>query len=132
MRYAGGAVPDVAAAARSLSIGLQVFHEHGVCLWPVVRKTDNALIGCCGFHNDAETGGLELAYHFKRSAWGKGFATEAARACMTYAREGLRPTHVLAWAHPDNPASWKILERLGFHFVGMDEGERAYRCDFDT
>ncbi|MEL6179997.1 MAG: GNAT family N-acetyltransferase [Myxococcota bacterium] len=127
MRHIGKPVADVAAAERSFNLGLQVFHKHGVCLWPVIHKASDELIGCCGFHRCDDGSGLELGYHFKRHVWGQGFAKEAAQACMDYAREVLKPPRVVAYAHPDNTASWAILERLGFTFVGMDQGERAYQ-----
>lgn len=53
----------------------------------------------------------------KRS-WGKGLATEAALGALDYACQKLRLSKVYAGHHPDNRASQRILERLGFEFVG--------------
>lgn len=56
---------------------------------------------------------LEMGYVFNRKFWGLGFATESCRALMQMAfSEG---THrIYAECDPENPNSWKLLERLGF------------------
>ena len=63
---------------------------------------------------------LELAYHLARPFWGQGYATEAARACLAYARDVLMATRITAGVHPDNPGSRRVLEKMGFHRVGPD------------
>lgn len=77
------------------------------------------LIGGCGVSR-RDDGTLELGYWIDRSHWGLGFATEAARAVMRIARStGLgrvRARHAL-----DNPASGRVLRKLGFRETGLIE-----------
>lgn len=77
------------------------------------------LVGGCGIAR-GEEGRLELGYWIDRAHWGLGFATEAARAVMRIARAtGLgrvRAAHVL-----DNPASARVLRKIGFRPTGRIE-----------
>ena len=63
----------------------------------------------------------ELNYWIARSCWGLGFATEAGQAVVDMARDGLR-LKVLSSGHfPDNPASGRVLKKLGFRPTGATE-----------
>ena len=56
---------------------------------------------------------VELGYTLARAAWGRGYATEAARAVLRWAFAGLRLPRVVAVADPANTASLRVLEKLG-------------------
>ena len=58
--------------------------------------------------------GPELGYSFHPGAWGQGFATELARACLEWADRVLGLPMVSAFAHPDNAASSRVLGKVGF------------------
>ncbi|HWA89234.1 MAG TPA: GNAT family N-acetyltransferase [Rhizomicrobium sp.] len=91
----------------------------------VTRKPDGALVGMCGVHL-RETG-FELGYWFGRLHWGKGYATEAAGEVLGFAFRNLRAEHVDAgWFH-DNPASGRVLEKLGFKPDGAAPRDCAAR-----
>jgi RimJ/RimL family protein N-acetyltransferase len=62
--------------------------------------------------------GIELLYALDRPAWGRGYATEAARAVLAYASETLRLPRVVAAVNPANAASQRVLDRLGMHRTG--------------
>ena len=59
---------------------------------------------------------MELGYRYCRDSWGEGYATEAASAILaeTYGVSDL--DDILACVHPDNAASIRVLEKLGFCF----------------
>jgi RimJ/RimL family protein N-acetyltransferase len=75
------------------------------------------LIGSCGLGR-RPLGAIELGYWIARSAWGNGFATEAGAALIEIARTlrlaSLEGSHFL-----DNPASGRVLEKLGFAPIGI-------------
>jgi RimJ/RimL family protein N-acetyltransferase len=74
------------------------------------------LIGCVGL---AEIDGeVELGYWFARDFWGKGFATEAARAVLRLAKV-LGHRALVAGHFIDNPASGAVLRRVGFKPTGQ-------------
>ena len=58
--------------------------------------------------------GVELGYSLHPAAWGQGYATELARACLDWADETLEAPEVWAFVHPDNTASRRVLDRAGF------------------
>ena len=63
-------------------------------------------------------GGLELGYWIAPRFWGRGFATEAGRAMIDAARRGLRLKTLAAGHFLDNPASGRVLAKLGFRPKG--------------
>ena len=63
----------------------------------------------------------ELNYWIARPCWGLGFATEAGQAMIDMARNGLRLKMLSSGHFPDNPASGRVLEKLGFRATGATE-----------
>jgi RimJ/RimL family protein N-acetyltransferase len=83
----------------------------------MMLRTNGAprLIGACGignFNNDAE-----LGYWIGRPYWGLGFATEASRAVVEIAKT-IGHKKLVASHFTDNPASGKVLRKLGFQGTG--------------
>lgn len=75
------------------------------------------LVGACGLGR-RPSGAVELGYWIARAAWGRGFATEAAAAMIDIART-LRLARLEGSHFIDNPASGRVLEKLGFQATGM-------------
>jgi RimJ/RimL family protein N-acetyltransferase len=69
-----------------------------------------------GHHDDPfDVGwGIEVSYHFAWSVWGKGYAMELTKLRLQIAHVRLRFAEVIAFGHPDNGASQKVLEKTGF------------------
>ena len=76
------------------------------------------LIGGIGFGPMAD-GGVELGYWLARPVWGLGFATEAGRAMIAIARHSLRLGKLHSGHFVDNPASGRVLAKLGFKPTGV-------------
>ena len=85
----------------------------------ITERTAGAplLVGGCGLHR-RESGAVELGYWIARPHWGRGLATEAARAIIDIAR-ALRLPALEAGHFLDNPASGRVLEKLGFTSTGV-------------
>ncbi|MGD9682443.1 MAG: GNAT family N-acetyltransferase [Candidatus Obscuribacterales bacterium] len=93
--------------------------EHlGFQYWPVFLKKNSGTdehAGCCGLKPYRDnTDIFELGFHFRPAYWGKGLASEAARAVIVHAFEKLGASALFAGHHPDNAASEKVLRKLGF------------------
>ena len=104
-------------ACRRRLAGFEWQRRHkGLAPWAVVATADQRLIGGGGLYEDLfEPGwGVELGYALHPSAWGKGYATELGRACLDWADTVLQLPRVVAFVHPDNAASRRVLEKLGF------------------
>ena len=81
------------------------------------------IIGVVGFH--AEEEGLGFGYWIARDHWGRGYATEAGRGALEVA-SALRHKRVFAGHYVDNPASGRVLRKLGFRETG--EIRPAFCC----
>ena len=85
----------------------------------IFERTEAAprLIGACGLGR-RPSGAVEMGYWIARSSWGQGFATEACSAVIDVARTlglaSLEGSHFI-----DNPASSRVLEKLGFEQLGL-------------
>ena len=86
----------------------------------VFRRTGAApeLIGTIGFGR-RPNGEIELGYWIARPHWNRGYATEAGKAVIHAARDGLRLRKLSAGHFLDNPASGRVLEKLGFRPTGV-------------
>lgn len=85
----------------------------------IFERTDGAprLVGSCGLGRRS-SGAVELGYWISRPFWGRGIATEACAALVEIART-LGLTQVEASHFVDNPASGRVLEKLGFEPTGL-------------
>ena len=85
----------------------------------VFERTDGdpLLIGSCGLGR-RPSGAVELGYWIARAQWSRGFATEASAALIEIAR-ALRLPRLQASYFLDNPASGRVLEKLGFEPLGI-------------
>jgi RimJ/RimL family protein N-acetyltransferase len=97
---------DFIAAANS--------RENEAC-FAVIRE--DRLIGVCGV--GAREEGPELGYWLGVPFWGRGYATEAARAAVDYAFGELGCETLLAGARVTNPASRRVLEKCAFQWTGV-------------
>jgi RimJ/RimL family protein N-acetyltransferase len=85
----------------------------------IVERTGGAplLVGACGLAR-RPSGAVELGYWIARPHWGRGLATESCRALVDIART-LRLPALEAGHFIDNPASGRVLEKLGFRPTGL-------------
>ena len=106
---------DEDAIRKRLDDELRCEREHGIQYWPMFFRGAGALAGCCGLRPRDQTERIyELGFHVCAEHWGKGIATEAARAVIAYAFDVLGASALFAGHHPENVASRRTLERLGF------------------
>lgn len=81
----------------------------------------DGLIGACGVARAGDNDAFELGYWFGAPYWGMGYASEAARAVMDWAREQLGVESFTSGHFTDNPASGHVLRKLGFTPSGAQE-----------
>jgi RimJ/RimL family protein N-acetyltransferase len=94
---------------------LETEREASVPAFLIFRRTDGApeLIGSVGFGRRPD-GELEFGYWIARDHWGHGYATEAGEAALALGRHSLKLDRVHAGHFLDNPASGRVLQKLGF------------------
>jgi RimJ/RimL family protein N-acetyltransferase len=92
----------------------------------VALEHDGQLIGDVAFWPDPKRPEAEIGYSLHPDNHGRGFASEAVRALVAWLADG-GITTVVAGCDVENASSARLLERAGFSFVGVEDGERIYR-----
>jgi RimJ/RimL family protein N-acetyltransferase len=112
--------PPISLEQASQAIGrrMKMEAELGYAPFIIVMKDGGEFIGSGGVVPVKDAPDVEIAYHFLPSAWGKGYATEAATAILAFGFENAGLKEIIGLAYPDNVASWRVLEKVGMRFVG--------------
>jgi len=100
---------------RFLNRNLACYSDPGHGMYAVERKQNGEFLGLAGPNLEEVDGEryIEVGYSFKPAAWGNGYATEAAAACMRYAFERLGAQRVVSFIDPGNQPSQRVAERNG-------------------
>lgn len=109
------------------------YWRHGFGFWAVERAADGALIGMCGLTQRDSLPEPDIGYALLPAHWGRGYAREAAAACLRYAREVLRLRTLLAITAPHNQPSMDLLQSIGLK-PGMPpvlKGDEGDSCLFE-
>jgi [ribosomal protein S5]-alanine N-acetyltransferase len=105
------------AVQRRLEEEIGNWRSLGIQYWPIFRSGDSVLVGSCGLRpRDMEACIVELGFQLCRTAWGQGYAAEAAGSVIGWAgKRGFKA--LIAGHHPNNEASRRTLLRLGFNYT---------------
>ena len=95
------------------------WRQDGFCQFVICVKESGELVGIMGMRPGRQAGEGELGYVLAPRAWGKGFATEAAGACVAWAFDSLHLDSIIATGI-SNPASMRVVEKLGFSEAPQD------------
>ena len=95
------------------------YQRYGFGRWACVLKADGAVIGFAGLKYLYDLDEVDLGYRLLPAYWGRGLATEAARAALAdgFGRLGL--TRVIGLVDPANAASARVLEKCGLTYDGL-------------
>jgi [ribosomal protein S5]-alanine N-acetyltransferase len=99
-----------------LASHVKSWQVRGFGVWAVLEKASNQLMGHAGFVTPEASDRIELIYALGRDWWGRGFATEAAAACLRDGFEVLNFMEIAALAFPENEPSIRVMLKLGFAF----------------
>ncbi|GAC1384656.1 MAG: GNAT family N-acetyltransferase [Herpetosiphon sp.] len=91
------------------------YEQYGIGLWLATLKATGEFAGQCGLVTQEVEGHpeTEIGYLFVRRLWGRGLATEAARACRDYGFDQLGRERLVSLIVPDNLASRRVAEKNG-------------------
>jgi RimJ/RimL family protein N-acetyltransferase len=115
------------------------FAEHGFAYWAVEIPGNAPFIGATGLTRvrfpAPFTPAVEIGWRFARAYWGRGYATEAARAALDDGFFRVGVAEIVAFTAIENKRSWRVMERLGmtrnpdddFDFPGVPEGHPLRR-----
>jgi RimJ/RimL family protein N-acetyltransferase len=113
MRFLGGKPWTRMEAWRHMATMLGHWQLRGHGLWAVEERATGRFVGRVGSIEPVGWPGFEIGWTLVRSAWGKGYATEAASRALEYAFSDLGREHVISLIHPENTASVAVARRIG-------------------
>lgn len=105
--------------------------------WALEVRDAGSFIGFVGFleptFSAPFTPAVEIGWRLARDAWGRGYATEAARACLAFARENLSPPRgeIVSFTTEGNLRSRRVMERLGFTHRDEDDFDHPLLPDWE-
>ncbi len=111
----------------------KAYRELGYGFWALERREDGELLGMCGLFKRPALPEPDLGYALLARHEGRGYALEAARACVALARERFGWRELMAITAVDNPGSVALLTKLGFaeeaqrQLEGYDGPSRVFR-----
>lgn len=121
MRYIGsGATRTRAQAQASIESYQHDWEEKGFGLWAVELLDDGEFLGFTGLSEPTFLPeimpAVEIGWRFARQSWGKGYASEAARAALEYGLNDLGLSEIVSIYQAENHASERIMQKLGMFF----------------
>ncbi len=126
-RYLGGPVMQNAEAlTKRLPFYLECHEKFGFGFCTMALKTTGELIGTSGLQPLEDTGEIEVGYNLSEKYWRQGYGYECAMVWLKYGFEIAKLERIVAVAHPDNKGSWRIMEKCGMSYQGI---ERHYSFD---
>jgi len=120
MRYITGGVPWTDEQIQNFVYRqMHLYSERGFCRWKLIDPSTGDLIGFCGPGIWRDEPDPEIGWWLARSHWGRGLATEAARAAL----DDAHLKRVISIARPENVASIAIMKKLGLRFDAEFESD---------
>src|SRR5437899_2883007 len=117
-------VPTMETFERAIESRHAMERELDYAMWAVDEMTTGRFIGQCGLRPaksmDENAGSeIDLAYHFARASWNRGYATEAAIAVLAHGLGPVGPDSIMAVVVPENVGSWRVMEKVGMRYQGL-------------
>lgn len=120
MKYFPNMVTDAETLAMINRIRLS-FSTNGFGLFAIEQRATGEFLGFTGFSvprfESFFTPCVEIGWRYKKESWGKGFATEAAAACIQYGFEQLGFDKIVSFTAVQNKLSEKLMQRIGMSQV---------------
>jgi [ribosomal protein S5]-alanine N-acetyltransferase len=116
IKYTGDEAFKSIEEAAALIHNYDQYKKYGYGRWTVLLEDSSEYIGWCGLNFNKDTREIDLGFRFLKSQWGKGFASEAAAACLDYGFNQLGLGKIIGRAMQENRASVKVLVKTGMRF----------------
>jgi ribosomal-protein-alanine N-acetyltransferase len=116
--FTHGPPESIDAERQGIERHLGHYERHGFGLWATVLRDSGELIGRCGLLSQQVDGveEIEVAYLLSPRFWGRGLASEAARAVRDFAFSSVDCARLVSIIHPQNLASKRVATALGMVF----------------
>ena len=115
MRYVAKGLPITREESETaLHSIIRHWTDHGFGRWVVIDKETQGFAGYGGLRSMMGT--PEVVYHLAKAYWGRGLATEIARASLRFGFDEHRFDRIIAVAKPENAASIHVMEKAGMQY----------------
>lgn len=110
--------PTEREVSASLETKVQHWERHGFGMWLLRDRGTGEMVGRGGLQYTYVAGidDVEAGWAIMPERWREGLATEFAHACTIVALDRLSLLSVVAFTQPDNVASRRVMEKVGFHY----------------
>jgi ribosomal-protein-alanine N-acetyltransferase len=102
--------------AKRIQFYIDCYEKHGFGMCPMFWKETGEMIGASGLQPLEDTGLIEVGYSIKKSFWGRGIGTEAARGWVEFGFNNFDLQRIVAVAVVANTASRRIMEKIGMEY----------------
>jgi RimJ/RimL family protein N-acetyltransferase len=127
-KYLGGTrMQNPEAIAKRIQFYIDCYDKYGFGMCAMIWKATGEMIGWSGLQPLQDTGKIEVGYGMAKEFWRKGIGYECARAWLEYGFTKANLEKIYAIAVPENVGSWRIMEKLGMTFEGIEQ-----HYDLDT
>ena len=117
IRFTGDEPFESIRAAEMFLKNYNQYSLYGYGRWAVHLKSNHEFIGWCGLKYNEDIDSTDIGFRLFKVYWNKGFATEAAMACISYGFDQLKLKRIIGRVVKANIASIKVLEKCGLHFI---------------
>lgn len=117
-RYFPNKTPwEMEKVERNIKYQFEQWQVHGYGQMAVTLAVTGQLLGWCGLEFISDTNETEVGYLLSKTFWGKGYATEAAKASVKFGLENIGLKQIIGLTDPENIASQRVLEKCGMTFT---------------
>ncbi|ARB92827.1 GNAT family N-acetyltransferase [Legionella longbeachae] len=122
MKYIGQGIRTEAEIMAGLEKAIAHYEKYGFSLGCVFEKESAHFVGRAGLiyaaYNDSQPD-IEVAYALHKTAWNKGYGLELAKALITWGFQNISIERLVAYVHPGNERSRRVLEKAGMSYAGL-------------
>ncbi|MDJ0531557.1 MAG: GNAT family N-acetyltransferase [Xenococcaceae cyanobacterium MO_207.B15] len=101
---------------KSLKSFVNHWQQRGYGIWAIIENCSSQMIGYCGLRYLDELDEVEVLYGLAKIYWGRGIATKAAKAAISYGFNVANLDKLIAMTLPDNLASRRVIEKAGLEY----------------
>jgi len=122
-QYLGGQpLTDIAKAEQVIKMVIEQYHVNGIGRWMVEERATGQVIGWAGLkyittQENNESNFYDVGYRLHPNYWGKGYATESAKAAIDYGFTHFNMSKIVGTCHVNNGASRRVLEKCGLIYT---------------
>ena len=119
---------DISKTIEWLASEIEKINSDDWYRWAYISKESGKLLGTGLLYFDDEYKKFEIGYNLGKHAWGYGYATEAMMEVIRFAKDELGIKEIIGRHAKENPASEKVMKKLGFQYVK----DIPYECNAGT